>query len=89
MTSALWRCIRLAGLKHTSVIALAPAYSSAPLTNARVASPVQELTAAYDARTLSSMEMHTGFSLAGWDLTETPDYWPAVKQGAEGLEIDC
>ncbi len=28
----------------------------------------QELTAAFDPRTLAEMDMHTGFSLQGWDL---------------------
>ena len=49
---------------------------------------LQELLPVSDCCTLAEMEMHTGFSLAGWDLTVAPDYWPPVKQGPDGgLEI--
>ena len=51
---------------------------------------VQELLPTSDSRTLAEMEMHTGFSLAGWDLTVPPNYWPPVKQCQDGgLEINC
>ncbi|WIA11504.1 hypothetical protein OEZ86_002476 [Tetradesmus obliquus] len=45
----------------------------------------RELTAAYDSRTLLEMNMHTGFALKGYDLSEAPDYWPPVKETDEGL----
>lgn len=42
---------------------------------------------AYDHKTLLDMDLHTGFSLMGYDLSVTPVYWPPVKQGKEGLEV--
>ncbi|EFN55313.1 hypothetical protein CHLNCDRAFT_134282 [Chlorella variabilis] len=47
----------------------------------------KELTAAYDGRTLLDMNLHTGFSLQGYDLTEEPDFWPAVIDTPEGRRI--
>lgn len=43
----------------------------------------------YDTRTLLDMDLHTGFSLMGYDLTEEPDYWPPVRKNAQGgfLEV--
>jgi hypothetical protein len=48
----------------------------------------QEVTPAYDSRTLLDMNLHTGFSLMGYDLTEEPDFWPPVRKSAGGwLEV--
>ncbi|GAB4818859.1 hypothetical protein N2152v2_005905 [Parachlorella kessleri] len=47
----------------------------------------KELTPTYDSKTLLEMNLHTGFSLNGYDLTETPDYWPEVEQTPEGLRV--
>lgn len=47
----------------------------------------RELTTAFDARTLLDLSIHTGFSLQGYDLTEEPDFWPAVEQTPEGRRI--
>ena len=49
----------------------------------------KELVAgAYDDKTLLEMDLHTGFSLMGYDLTEKPDYWPPVRKAADGsLEV--
>eukprot|EP00890_Picochlorum_soloecismus_P006488 jgi/Picsp_1/6840/NSC_04177-R1_hypothetical protein VOLCADRAFT_90160 [Volvox carteri f. nagariensis] len=41
----------------------------------------------YDAKTLLEMDLHTGFSLMGYDLTEKPVYWPPVKETSEGLQV--
>jgi hypothetical protein len=45
------------------------------------------LPEAFDTKTLLDMDLHTGFSLMGYDLTETPDYWPPVRQTKAGLEV--
>jgi hypothetical protein len=45
----------------------------------------KELTSTFDGRTLLDMNLHTGFSLFGYDLTETPHYWPPVEKTPEGL----
>ncbi|KAK9807044.1 hypothetical protein WJX72_011794 [[Myrmecia] bisecta] len=47
----------------------------------------KELTVAYDSKTLQDMNLHTGFSLMGYDLTVEPDYWPPVVQTPDGLLI--
>ncbi len=47
----------------------------------------REMSQSYDGRTLAEMGMHTGFSVRGFDLTEPPDFWPAVRAGPDGLEI--
>jgi hypothetical protein len=47
----------------------------------------RELTPAYDAKTLLEMNLHTGFSLHGYDLSEEPDYWPPVRETPAGLEV--
>ncbi|KAI3428657.1 hypothetical protein D9Q98_007480 [Chlorella vulgaris] len=47
----------------------------------------KELTDAYDSRTLLDLNLHTGFSLQGYDLTVEPDYWPAVEDTPEGRRI--
>eukprot|EP00877_Chromochloris_zofingiensis_P006393 jgi/Chrzof1/2006/Cz10g29140.t1 len=49
----------------------------------------KELTAAYDTKTLLDMNMHTGFSLKGYDTRVPPDFWPSVKVTDEGLVEDC
>jgi hypothetical protein len=41
----------------------------------------------YDTKTLLALNLHTGFSLMGYDLTEEPDYWPPVKKTKEGMVI--
>ena len=41
----------------------------------------------YDAKTLLEMDLHTGFSLMAYDLTEEPDYWPPVRKTPEGLVV--
>ena len=43
----------------------------------------------FDAKTLLEMDLHTGFSLMAYDLTEEPDYWPPVKKTPEGLVVVC
>lgn len=47
----------------------------------------KELTSAFENRTLLEMNLHTGFSLSGYDLTDVPDYWPPVIETPEGLQI--
>lgn len=44
-------------------------------------------TEEFDGKTLLDMDLHTGFSLMGYDLTEEPDYWPPVRQTEAGLEV--
>ena len=39
----------------------------------------------YDSKTLLEMDLHTGFSLMGYDLTVTPVYWPPVVKGKDGI----
>jgi hypothetical protein len=34
----------------------------------------------YDSKTLLEMDLHTGFSLMGYDLTVEPVYWPPVVE---------
>lgn len=46
-----------------------------------------ELGAADYARTLLDSNLHTGFALMGYDLTETPDYWPPVEKTPQGLVV--
>ena len=41
----------------------------------------------YDGETLLAMDLHTGFSLMAYDLSETPDYWPPVRKTPEGLAV--
>lgn len=41
----------------------------------------------YDDKTLLEMDLHTGFSLMGYDVSVTPVYWPPVRQGEKGLEV--
>ncbi|GAX76128.1 hypothetical protein CEUSTIGMA_g3571.t1 [Chlamydomonas eustigma] len=60
-----------------------------PLEKLQLFHHKKEVTQAYDARTLNEMELHTGFALQGWDLSEPPHYWPRVKEGPHGLELDC
>lgn len=48
----------------------------------------RELTADTDGQTLLDANMHTGFSLMGYDLSEAPDYWPPVQQTPEGLVFE-
>ncbi|KAL6779924.1 hypothetical protein ACKKBG_A14325 [Auxenochlorella protothecoides x Auxenochlorella symbiontica] len=48
----------------------------------------RELTSATDGLTLLEANLHTGFSLQGYDLSEAPDYWPAVVQTPEGLAFE-
>eukprot|EP00879_Flechtneria_rotunda_P004355 GHRR01004606.1.p1 GENE.GHRR01004606.1~~GHRR01004606.1.p1 ORF type:complete len:117 (+),score=21.89 GHRR01004606.1:322-672(+) len=45
----------------------------------------KELTAGYDSKTLQDMNIHTGFGIKGYDLSEEPDYWPLVTQTSEGM----
>ena len=33
--------------------------------------PLQELTAAFDSKTLGDMNIHTGFALSGYDLVRS------------------
>jgi hypothetical protein len=51
----------------------------------------RELTPAYDPKTLLEMNLHTGFSLHGYDLSDVvahpPDYWPPVRETPAGLEV--
>lgn len=48
----------------------------------------RELTEDFDEKTLLDMDLHTGFSLMGYDLNETPDYWPPVRKSEAGwLEV--
>lgn len=48
----------------------------------------RELTPKTDHLTLLEANMHTGFSLMGYDLSEAPDYWPAVQKTPEGLVFE-
>ena len=41
----------------------------------------------YDSKTLLEMDLHTGFSLMGYDLSVSPDYWPPVRETPHGLEV--
>ena len=41
----------------------------------------------YDGRTLEEMNLHTGFSLMGYDLSEAPDYFPPVFLTPSGLQF--
>ncbi|KAL6750468.1 hypothetical protein V8C86DRAFT_1815900 [Haematococcus lacustris] len=45
----------------------------------------KELPATMDSKSIMEMDIHTGFGLQGWDLSEEPDYWPPVKAGPDGL----
>ncbi|PSC70859.1 ubiquitin [Micractinium conductrix] len=47
----------------------------------------KELTPAFDKKTLLELNLHTGFSLTGYDLTEEPDFWPPVIDTPEGRRI--
>lgn len=44
-----------------------------------------ELSLAEDATTLLEKNLHTGFSLLGYDTTVEPVYWPAVRKNEQGL----
>lgn len=49
----------------------------------------RELTPAlFDGRTLLDMNMHTGFTLRGYDLSEEPCYNPPVSSTPDGLVED-
>jgi len=41
----------------------------------------------YSDMTLEQLNLHTGFQLKGYDLTEEPDYWPPVEETPKGLRI--
>lgn len=42
----------------------------------------------FDHKTLLDMNLHTGFSLMGYDLSVEPSYWPPVRKTAGGwLEV--
>ncbi len=41
----------------------------------------------YDMKSLLEMDLHTGFSLMAYDLTEEPDYFPPVRKTPEGLVV--
>lgn len=41
----------------------------------------------YDAKTLLDMDLHTGFSLMGYDTSVTPVYWPPVQEKDGRLEV--
>mmetsp|Transcript_6813 Transcript_6813/g.16669 ORF Transcript_6813/g.16669 Transcript_6813/m.16669 type:complete len:155 (-) Transcript_6813:239-703(-) len=45
----------------------------------------KELTSEYDNKTLLDLNLHTGFSLTGYDLTEEPHYWPPLTKTKDGL----
>jgi len=47
----------------------------------------KELTDAYNAKTLLDLNLHTGFSLTGYDLRETPHFWPPVTKTPNGLVV--
>ncbi|KAI7844793.1 hypothetical protein COHA_001673 [Chlorella ohadii] len=47
----------------------------------------KELTAADDSKTLLELNLHTGFSLSGYDLSVEPDFWPPVIETPEGRRI--
>lgn len=46
----------------------------------------KELKRDKDDLTLSAMEIHTGFSITVWDLTDTEekDIWPLIKRDGDG-----
>lgn len=46
------------------------------------------LPATHDGRTLLEMNMHTGFTLRGYDLSEDPCYSPPVSSTPDGLVED-
>lgn len=48
----------------------------------------RELTGSTDGQTLLEANLHTGFSLMGYDLSEAPDYWPAVVKTDDGLVFE-
>lgn len=39
---------------------------------------------AYDGKTLLEMDLHTGFSLMGYNLSAEPVYWPPVVKEKDG-----
>lgn len=41
----------------------------------------------YDGKTLLEMDLHTGFSLMGYDTSVTPVYWPPVRERNGRLEV--
>ena len=44
----------------------------------------------YDMKTLLEMDLHTGFSLMAYDISEgskLEEYWPPVKKTPEGLVV--
>ena len=38
----------------------------------------------YDGKTLLEMDLHTGFSLMGYNLSVQPVYWPPVVKEKDG-----
>lgn len=38
----------------------------------------------YDKKTLLEMDLHTGFSLMGYNLSVEPVYWPPVVKDKDG-----
>ena len=47
----------------------------------------KELTEEDNDKTILEENLHTGFSLTGYDLTESPHYWPPVTKTPEGLVL--
>lgn len=41
----------------------------------------------YDHLTLDNLNLHTGFSLNGYDMNEEPHYWPEVEKTEKGMRI--
>lgn len=47
----------------------------------------KELTNAFDDKTMLDMNIHTGFGIQGYDLSEDPDYWPPAVETPEGFVL--
>ena len=47
----------------------------------------KELTDEFNDKTLLDLNLHTGFSLTGYDLREAPHYWPPVTKTPQGLLV--
>merc|ERR1712188_165795 len=47
----------------------------------------KELTEDFNEKTLLDLNLHTGFSLTGYDLREAPEYWLPVTKTPQGLLV--
>lgn len=84
-------CVRLCRVKYEQTVGeireAAARILEIPVEKLQLFWHGKEVTAEQYTLTLLDANLHTGFSLMGYDLTEEPDYWPPVISTPEGLAV--